>query len=220
MTQMEEDLRDKVLQASVALIEEQGLAGLSMREVARRAGVSHQAPYHHFEGREAILAALCKEGFDILRKALTKARKRASSIGEELENASIAYVRFAWEHPAHFRVMFRPELVEIDKYAEVDASAEDAFSHVPEMVMRMLGAGFPTGIAGNDALATMLWSFVHGFACLLLDGPLSKKLPGIATDRERVFREVAHTFRVMVEATIEQNQKAKKRPRMYPVRDG
>ena len=76
----ETNLRQKVLKASVALIGEGGLDRLSMREVARKAGVSHQAPYHHFGDREAILAALAGEGFAKLKQELERA---AASTGDD-----------------------------------------------------------------------------------------------------------------------------------------
>ncbi|MFI5308928.1 MAG: TetR/AcrR family transcriptional regulator [Polyangiales bacterium] len=109
-------LRERILQASVELIEVEGLAALSLREVARRAGVSHQAPYHHFADREAILGAIAEQGFRILRAALERAvahGRDVHSAAESLAACGRAYVEFACEHPAHFRVMFRPELVDL-----------------------------------------------------------------------------------------------------------
>src|ERR1700754_1736639 len=105
-----DDVRAGILQASLALMNEGGLGALSMREVARRAGVSHQAPYHYFADREAILAELAGDGFDKLHdymvSALGHARpnrgSRAKALGE-------AYVRFALNHPELFKLMFRCE---------------------------------------------------------------------------------------------------------------
>lgn len=105
------DLRRELLDASLSLIEEQGLAGLSMREVARRAGVTHQAPYHHFSDRAAILGALSEEGFALLLGSMQEEQARAKkSAGARLEAAGLGYVKFALAHPAHFRLMSRPEL--------------------------------------------------------------------------------------------------------------
>ena len=91
------DLRAAVLAAAGKLIEKEGVAGLSVREAARRAGVSHNAPYRHFPDRDALLAALAAEGFTQLEKALEKRSGR--ELGE-------AYVRFALAHPQRFRLMF------------------------------------------------------------------------------------------------------------------
>jgi len=75
------DLRRRILDASAALLESDGLAALSLREVARRAGVSHQAPYHHFKDRESILAELVTEGFERLAKRLAHANDQAGALG-------------------------------------------------------------------------------------------------------------------------------------------
>jgi len=99
------------MQASLALIEEGGLDRLSMREVARKAGVSHQAPYHYFGDREAILAALAGEGFSRLGQSLVRAAADAGEPGDAVVAMGKAYVDFAIRHPAHFQVMFRADAV-------------------------------------------------------------------------------------------------------------
>src|SRR5205814_2543102 len=94
------DLRQKVLRASLALIEEGGLDGLSMREVARKSGVSHQAPYHYFGDREAILAAIAGEGFSKLGESFLRAVARAGpEPAKALEAIGRAYLAFALRHP-------------------------------------------------------------------------------------------------------------------------
>src|SRR5690242_21896137 len=106
------DLRQKVLQASLALIEEGGLDRLSMREVARKSGVSQQAPYYYFGDREAILAAIAGEGVATLGQSLLRAVDRAASEpAKALEALGHAYVGFALPHPAYFQAMFRADAV-------------------------------------------------------------------------------------------------------------
>lgn len=195
-----EDLRERVLRASVNLIEEQGLAALSMREVARRAGVSHQAPYHYFKDREAILAAVAERGFQILGAMLTEARAQAQGATHAVELAGIAYVNFACTYSAHFRIMFRPELVTLHNHHEVDCTANEAFNHVPELAMACFKAGLPEDI-GIEPMCALLWSAVHGFACLLIDGPMGEKLPSMQ-DREHAARELARAMRRMIDAAI------------------
>jgi len=197
-----DDLRERVLRASVSLIEEEGLANLSMREVARRAGVSHQAPYHYFPDRESILAAVAERGFDLLNERLTRARSEADSTTDAVERAAIAYVTFACDYPAHFRIMFRPELVTLANHHEADCCADTAFKHVPEMVIECMKAGFPESI-GVETMSAFLWSVVHGFACLLIDGPLCEKVPDVEQNREKAIRDLAHATRRMIDATIE-----------------
>ena len=196
-----DDLRERVLNASVELIEEAGLGALSMREVARRAGVSHQAPYHHFADREAILAAVAERGFEMLALRLDQARQQSSGATHAIELAGIAYIRFACEHSAYFRIMFRPELVTLSDHHELDCCADKAFAHVPAMVLDCMKAGLPEDM-GLETMVALLWSLVHGFACLLIDGPLLEKLPSFGQDREKAMRDLTSTVRRMLDATI------------------
>jgi len=105
------DLRQKVLDASLALIEEEGLDRLSMREVARKAGVSHQAPYHYFEDREAILAALAGEGFSSLGQSLERAAVQAgSNAAKAVEDMGVHMSSLLCATPRIFRQCFGPML--------------------------------------------------------------------------------------------------------------
>src|SRR3954468_16224943 len=107
------DLRRTLLDASLALVEEQGIGALSLREVARKAGVTHNAPYHHFPDKGTLLAAISEEGFALLAREMTAARAGArDDPRSRLEACGQSYVRFALKSPAHFRVMFRPELAD------------------------------------------------------------------------------------------------------------
>ncbi|MGE0742929.1 MAG: TetR/AcrR family transcriptional regulator [Hyphomonadaceae bacterium] len=172
------DARRTLLDASLALLAEQGLEGFSMREVARRAGLSHQAPYHHFPDREAILAAIVAEGFQSLRDASlaalegrTDPRARFTAIGR-------AYVTFALSHPAHFKLMFRSELVREDRHDEAKACAQGAFDVLVQIAGEVADA---TGYDARD-LAVLAWSLVHGLATLSLEGKLDK---ATGSDQER-----------------------------------
>jgi AcrR family transcriptional regulator len=198
----EQDLRARILRASVALIDEQGLASLSMREVARRAGVSHQAPYHHFEDRAAILAAICEEGFDELQRRMRAAQTPAPKhVSELVERCGNAYVAFALAYPAHFRIMFRPELVEMEKFPAAHGKAEAAFAELVHTVARYVQDG--RGWKGKEqALISMCWSMSHGLASLLLDGPLRVKQPEAAAQLAHHVKDVMRAFRVMVDAGL------------------
>jgi AcrR family transcriptional regulator len=173
---VENDARRRILDASILLLETEGLGAFSMREVARRAGLSHQAPYHHFDDREAILAALVEEGFRHLAAALTACRS-ASSIEARLVNQGLAYVTFALRHSGHFRLMFRPELVGLDKFPAAERAAGDAYRELEDLVEALrskLGRRIPA-----DRLTSLHWAIVHGLAQLLLDGPLGTGLPDV-----------------------------------------
>jgi AcrR family transcriptional regulator len=198
------ELRARILRASIELIEEEGLAHLSMREVARRAGVTHQAPYNHFADREAILGEIAEQGFRMLGERIERVA-RATPIGDaEHEVARLielgnAYVEFACTHPAHFRIMFRPELVDIDRCPGAKAEGDSTFGAVQRIVHDAIGAGVPA-VPSEAALVAFLWSTGHGLSCLLLDGPLAMKMPDTA--REAQIEGVLATMRSLLYASL------------------
>ncbi|MEU8181825.1 TetR/AcrR family transcriptional regulator [Micromonospora sp. NPDC049044] len=156
------DLRRTLLAAALDAIEEVGPAALSLRDLARRAGVSHAAPAHHFGDKAGLLTALAAQGFDLLAQAL-------SAAGDDLLAAGVAYVDFAVGHRAHFEVMFRPELYRADD-AELVAARERAGA-----ALRSGVAALPAGgDADRDALAA--WSIAHGFATLWLANALPARV--------------------------------------------
>jgi AcrR family transcriptional regulator len=168
------DLREQVLAASLALIEEQGVAALSLREVARRAGVSHQAPYHHFGRKEAIVAELVARGFAKLSDMLEQAEAARGSASRRLGLAGRAYVDFAIGDPASFRLMFRPELTGAGAFPATAAESRRAY----DALVRLVDAQFARPRVPKkklDALVTLHWSVVHGLATLVLDGSLGKQ---------------------------------------------
>jgi len=183
------DLRRRILETSRELLDAEGIATLSMREVARRAGVTHQAPYHHFADREAILAELVTEGFDTLAKRLTAANDLARSEGQRaaLLASFEAYVGFALARPGVFRIMFRPEVCDPQRFAEARAAGERAHGELARLVTIVNGG------VHDDVLASLLWAHVHGLAGLLLDGPLGPSLPTDAARAAHV-RAVAERF--------------------------
>lgn len=195
------DIRAQILKAAVETIEEGGLADVSMREVARRAGVSHQLPYHYFSDRESILAAIADQGFEILRERLARVvgNRSGSTAAERLAAGGLAYVTFASEHPAHFRVMFRADVVSVDRFPKTKACAEGAFELLPVLIQDCILDGLPPE-PNPMALAILGWSMTHGLACLLLDGPLEKKLPDIATSRDVLVNDVMQAMKRLVES--------------------
>ena len=162
-----------MLDASLALIEEGGLDRLSMREVARKAGVSHQAPYHYFGDREAILAGIATEGFGMLQQELSRSlNKQAASQTSAIETAAKTYVDFALRHPGYFRVMFRSDAVPIENYPEALHNADAAFGMLVQTIDRSFASEPPEA---RRNLAFVCWAFMHGLATLLLDGPLKRR---------------------------------------------
>jgi AcrR family transcriptional regulator len=164
-------LREALLSASLDLIEAEGIGAVSLRRVARAAGVSPGAPYHHFPDRASLLAALSARGYRLLGRELATARAAATTPVQALTALIRAYVTFAHEQPAYFRLMFRPELSEPQKHPEAKAAEDAASASLDKTVADCVRAGVvPAGQA--DALALTAWSLGHGLASLWLDGEL------------------------------------------------
>jgi AcrR family transcriptional regulator len=194
------DLRQKVLEASLALIEEGGLDRLSMREVARKAGVSHQAPYHYFGDRESILAALAGDGFSKLEEALVRAASQAgSNPTSAVEAIGRAYVEFALRNPAYFQAMFRADAVPLDHYPEARKREDEAFGKLVEGIGQAFAAQ-PAEV--KQAIAVASWAMVHGLATLILEGSLARKLKIPKARQKQLANEVIGTFmRLLVKST-------------------
>lgn len=163
------DLRSELLRTSRELLDEAGPSALSMREVARRAGCTHQAPYHYFANREAILAALVCEGFDELADRLAVAHDGLGSVDLHavLVASGNAYVEFALRRPGVFRVMFRPDVCDPERFPEVVQAGQRARRELARLAKAVMGDG------AQVEAEVLIWSGVHGLASLLLDGPLA-----------------------------------------------
>lgn len=196
------DLRRALLDAAAQAIEEQGPAALSLRALARRAGVSHAAPTHHFGDKAGLLTALAEEGYGRLADELTAEWAASRSFVEQ----GVAYVRFARRHRAHFEVMFRPDLYNAGEPGVVAArerARQALYAGVAEaraMVGGQSGAPEdatapdvrePAGGAGEGqpaeirAAGLAAWSIAHGFAALSTGGAL-QDLPGDPDEIARI----------------------------------
>lgn len=196
------DLRRTLLEASVELIAERGLDALSLREVARRAGVSPAAPYHHFASREELLLALALEGFTLLALAMQTARDAAASASaiERLGAIGEAYVRFAVAHPAHFRLMFRPSLMSPGTLPQEGAPGQ-AFALLLDGVSEVLENDDVRKTVDRRGLVLVAWSLVHGAAELLLDGPLADGLPDLDIPASEVPALLTRSFEGIIAAS-------------------
>jgi AcrR family transcriptional regulator len=170
------NLTRAILDASLELIDRKGIGALSMREVSRRVGVTHGAPYHHFKDRGAILAALTQEGFERLTHELRAAAGRSKDPRERFEALGRAYVAFAVARPAYFRLMFRPELAGKGRHTGIERAAQSAFEVLEEVVGACRAAGYGRGIPA-EALALTAWTASHGLAALCIDGQLTAESP-------------------------------------------
>lgn len=165
------DLRVALLEAAAAEIAESGVAGASLRRIAARAGVSHTAAGHHFGDKAGLLTALAADGHRRLAAALAHG-------GGDLLAQGLAYVRFAAQHPAHFEVMFHPDLLHVED---------------PDLVAARQASFAPLVSASGDTrpAAYAAWSFVHGVATLHATG----NLPGDLGDLEAAFTTLARGTR-------------------------
>lgn len=179
------DLRAALLDATESLLDESGLEGFTLRECARRAGVSHGAPAHHFGDLRGLLTAFAAQSFDQL-EVLTRAYMDAAQPGvyERLVANGVAYLDYALMHPARFRLMFRSERLD-PADAVLQRSASAVFGHFESCMRAVLAAaGRPGSELTNDT--TLAWAMVHGVATLMLD---NRMFAGRVGDREAARRE-------------------------------
>lgn len=163
------DLRQALLDAALGLLAEHGAESLTLRAVAREAGVSQTAPYRHFKDRNALIGDVAIEAFARLGAAVERAVRTGPPGLPALERGLAAYVRFAHLHPAEYRVMFGAELAGRDDRPDVPAAAEGVFSILREGIARLQARGL---LAGGDPamMAIAAWATVHGLVMLTLDG--------------------------------------------------
>jgi AcrR family transcriptional regulator len=192
------DLRRALLKAASEAIAESGVTTLSMRDLARRAGVSHAAPVHHFEDKAGLLTALATDGFEQLAKALATSRLASNSLLE----LGVTYLRFALANPATFEVMFRTDLYHADDPALLAArrQAADALysgmTDLPDAPLAGPSVATPARLAreGTAELVSdevreaglAAWSMVHGFATLWLSGAFPDSAHEDPVDAARV----------------------------------
>ncbi|MEY4600506.1 MAG: hypothetical protein RLZZ201_197 [Actinomycetota bacterium] len=185
---MAQTLRDRVIKAAVRYIADSGPDGLSFRQIASDAGVSHQAPYHHFGDRSAIFTEIAREGFQKFTEVMSSPARR-----DEDSNLAVRmcerYVDFALTYKGYFRVMFRSDLCQMDESPETQRAADEAFDTLLFAVGEILGSS--ASIDEIRVQATAMWSVAHGLATLLIDGPLEHKI-GKVSDRRTLVRGVAN----------------------------
>lgn len=169
------NLKQNLLDAAVALIGEVGPQGFTLREVARRAGVSHNAPYRHFRDKDDLLAGVAAQGFDRLTESMTKAMAKGRTAAERLRLAGRGYVAFALQWPRHMLVMF-DTAKPAEPPPELAESAGRAFQTLLDAIADAQAEGaLPKG--DPHRLAIVAWSGVHGLAKLAIGGqvPFSAK---------------------------------------------
>ncbi|MGD1853606.1 MAG: TetR/AcrR family transcriptional regulator [Leptolyngbyaceae cyanobacterium] len=172
------DLRQALLDAALVILQTKDVKALSLRGVARQAGVSHTAPYRHFADKAALLAAVAEEGFVEFGRYLQAAvDATAADPVASLKATGVAYVRYALDHPVHFRLMFDCHALEPESMATTSSlytTSEKTFQILVDIIRTGQTAGkFRPG--DPKVLATGRWALVHGIAMLMLDGMLPGK---------------------------------------------
>jgi AcrR family transcriptional regulator len=181
------DARRRILDASIVLVAEQGVRAVSFREVARRAGVSHQTPYHHFGDHVGILREIAREGFANLADAMHSAASRAGDDPyKALHEAGVAYVKFARAHVGHFRVMFQGALNAGGDHPPLE-EGDRTFDTLVRLVTAAHRAGAGRGLT-VEAMSRLAWSTVHGLSLLLIEDCFRPK--NAAVDEAAVTRQV------------------------------
>jgi AcrR family transcriptional regulator len=180
------DTREALLRAAVEIADTDGVGAIGLREAARRAGVTHGAPYRHFESQQALVAAVAEQGFrELMAEAQAAQAEAGSDVLLRFHAVGLAYLRFALAHPGQFRVMFGAE-------AAADPAVRSAEAAVFALAVNEIASAQRQGlIAPGDPqeMALLAWSTAHGLAVLTIDG-LVQWVGLDAADPERLARRI------------------------------
>jgi AcrR family transcriptional regulator len=158
-----EDLREACVAEALAIIGESGVEHLSLREVARRLNVSHQAPYKHFQSRDHILAEVVSRAFQTFADYLDQ-RPRSEDPGEDMATMGQAYLEYAQAHSLHYRLMFETPLPNPHEHPEMMRKAEHAFALLKEAISKLPERQSAQPV---ELEALFVWSVMHGLAGIL-----------------------------------------------------
>lgn len=175
--------RERLISVTLDLVAAEGIESLSLRRIARRAGVSHGAPLRHFESLADLLAEVAAHGFRLLSAAIeagvAKTNPEQGAL-PRLREAGAAYIRLAVENPDLFALMFRPDWLR-DENSRLQADSTVAFEHLLRQVRASQDAGWNTH-CDTRLLASVIWSNVHGLASLWSQGALVDAAPNASLE--------------------------------------
>lgn len=187
------DLRNALIRAGLELLAEGGARELDLRKVARRAGVSHAAPYRHFADKQALIAAITEEGFHLLAEQIRATLLEISDEPfEQLLGIARAHVHFAQEHPWLMREMFSGLIIEKEAFASLQMASKTVYRLYADVIRQgqekeKFVDGEPTEMAG------VLWSVLHGLAMLIIENQMRPYVEGVE-GTERVTRYTIETL--------------------------
>jgi len=186
------DLRSATLRAVASAIKDVGLGQLSLREVARRVGVSNRAPAHHFRDKAGLLTEFASEGYELMARSVTQsvASVGAATGPDILAAMGQGYVHFAVTHPEHFEVMFRMDLLRPSDPRFI-AATNRAFGLLAASVAQCEREGQLRG-RDPEAVAVAAWSLVHGLSALWLSGRLAARI--LESDPDQLAKRVTRLF--------------------------
>ena len=166
------DLRNALLTSALEILETDGLDAMSLRAVARRAGVSQAAPYHHFKDKRAIMAAAATVGHIKLAEMAREFRDMGGKGYASLIRMGAGYVAFAKDNPNLFRLMFGPELTDYTEDKEYQASTKLGLDMIIDRLAQLMNVDTETGIDEIESSGLTSWCFVHGMATLVVDNKI------------------------------------------------
>jgi AcrR family transcriptional regulator len=173
------DLKNALIQAAIKILADEGIQELSLRKVAREAGVSHSAPYAHFTDKQALIAAISTDGYKKIYERINAIMERYPDdpLRQFIETAW-AYVSFGYEEPDHFKVTFSGSVEREREYPALVEMTQKTFDMLRQLILRCQAAGLIDS-GEPDLVALTVWGLVHGFVSLLQEGMVSH----LVTDR-------------------------------------
>lgn len=210
------DLKNALIKAGVDILSKEGVHGLSLRKVAQKAGVSHTAPYSHFADKQALIAAISTEGFQIIYEQLHDAiRRYQGNPLRQLVEGAFAYIQFAISDPAHFKVTLSSVLEREKDYPSFVEMSQKSYGLVVQIVETCQAAGLLRR-GPVDVEAVSVWSIVHGFVSLLLEGQFYHSLLERYTVHDLLISCLSHV--TLIELTPEIYQKMESsQSHIYPL---
>jgi AcrR family transcriptional regulator len=195
------DLKNALIQAGIEILSADGIKGLSLRQVAKRAGVSHAAPYAHFTDKQSLIAAISTEGYKRLYKQLIHIdQEYPNDPHKKLVEVAWRYLQFAVKDPAHFKITFSGVIEKEKDYPAFVEISQKSFTFITEMVTECQAAGIlPSG--SSDLIAVHLWGSIHGLATLLIEDQLSSKV----IENHPLRKILISTINLMTEVEIDPN---------------
>lgn len=172
------DLKNALIDAGIEILSREGIEALSLRKVAKRAGVSHTAPYAHFTDKQALIAAIAAAGYRKLYDALFAAQDLQDSAIDRLMATAHAYLQFALDEPDHFKITFSGVVEAEQNYPDYVEQSKRCFALVVAVVEGCQLTG-PFQEGDTQIIAVSIWSCIHGFVQLLL----ANQLPSVLTSQ-------------------------------------